>query len=61
VCFLILHVQRIRLSTPVQIYIHLRGASALLVSTSRAMREPQSVERVMELAPRSFVSMGMVI
>ena len=30
------------------------GLSALLVSTSRAMRRPQHVERVTELAPRSF-------
>ena len=31
------------------------GLSALLVSTSRAMREPQSVGRVIGLAPRFFV------
>ena len=31
------------------------GLSALLVSTCRAMREPQFVERVTEVAPRFFV------
>lgn len=31
------------------------GLSALLVSTCRAMREPQFVKRVTELAPRFFI------
>ena len=31
------------------------GLSALLVSTCRAMREPQFVERVTEVAPRFFI------
>lgn len=31
------------------------GLSALLVSTCRAMREPQFVKRVTELAPRFFL------
>ena len=31
------------------------GFSALLVSTCRAMREPQFVKRVTELAPRFFI------
>jgi hypothetical protein len=39
------------------LYIHIRGASALLVSADRAMREPQLVERVTELAPRFFMYM----
>ena len=36
------------------------GLSVLLVSTCRAMREPQFVERVTELAPRFFVCIPLV-